>query len=106
MMSPHLYFMKEQREKFCIKIIRQMLLWTQQGMFIAIVNWYIRCGIDKLKRNLIMLNWVFLFLIVAIIAGVFGFTGIAASAAGIAKILFVIFLVLFLLSLVMHLFRK
>lgn len=56
-------------------------------------------------KGIIMLNWVFLFLIVAIIAGVLGFTGIAAQATGIAKLLFIIFLILFVLSLVMHLFR-
>jgi uncharacterized membrane protein YtjA (UPF0391 family) len=53
-----------------------------------------------------MLNWVFLFLVVALIAGLLGFTGIAVQAAGIAKILFFIFLVLFVFSLVMHISTK
>lgn len=51
-----------------------------------------------------MLQWVFSFLVLAVIAAIFGFTGIFVAAVGIAKILFFIFLVLFLASLVMHLF--
>jgi uncharacterized membrane protein YtjA (UPF0391 family) len=35
-----------------------------------------------------LLNWVVLFLVVAIVAGVFGFGGIAQDSAWIAKVLF------------------
>ncbi len=45
-----------------------------------------------------LLNWAFIFLIVAIIAGVFGFSGVARESAWIAKVLFVVFLIIFVLS--------
>ena len=48
-----------------------------------------------------MLNWAWVFLVIALIAAVFGFGGIAASAAGIAKILFFVFLGGFVISLLM-----
>lgn len=49
-------------------------------------------------KNLIMLRWSVIFLVIALVAALFGFTGIAAGAASIAKILFFIFLVLFVLA--------
>lgn len=49
-------------------------------------------------RSFLMLNWVVIFLILALVAGIFGFSGIAAGAAGFAKILFFIFLVLLVIS--------
>lgn len=52
-----------------------------------------------------MLNWVVIFLVVALIAAVFGFGGIAAQAVGIAKIIFFIFIILFVISLIMHLLK-
>ena len=51
-------------------------------------------------KNLPMLRWTVIFLIIAIIAAIFGFGGIAAGATDIARILFFIFLVLFILSLI------
>jgi uncharacterized membrane protein YtjA (UPF0391 family) len=42
-----------------------------------------------------MLNYAWVFLILAIIAAILGFGGIAASAAGVAKALFFIFIALF-----------
>ena len=48
-----------------------------------------------------MLQWAFIFLVVALVAGLLGFTGIAGTAAGIAKILFVVFLVVFIIMFVM-----
>jgi uncharacterized membrane protein YtjA (UPF0391 family) len=48
-----------------------------------------------------MLNYAFLFLIVALIAAVLGFGVIAGTAATIAKILFLIFLILFIASLIL-----
>jgi uncharacterized membrane protein YtjA (UPF0391 family) len=43
-----------------------------------------------------ILQWVVIFLVIAVIAGIFGFGGIAAESAWIAKLLFVIFLALFI----------
>jgi uncharacterized membrane protein YtjA (UPF0391 family) len=55
------------------------------------------------KKEVVMLGWTLMFLIIALVAGVLGFTGIAGAAVGIARILFFIFLVLFLASLVLRL---
>jgi uncharacterized membrane protein YtjA (UPF0391 family) len=52
-----------------------------------------------------MLQWVFLFLVLAIIAGFLGFGGISFAASEIAKTLFVIFLVLFIISVLINIFR-
>jgi uncharacterized membrane protein YtjA (UPF0391 family) len=52
-----------------------------------------------IPKNLLMLRYSIIFLVIAIIAAIFGFGGIAAGAAGIAKILFYIFLVIFVISL-------
>jgi uncharacterized membrane protein YtjA (UPF0391 family) len=46
-----------------------------------------------------MLQYAFLFLIVALVAALLGFWGIVGVAADIAKALFVIFLVLFCVAL-------
>ena len=48
-----------------------------------------------------MLNYAFLFLIIALIAAVLGFGVIAGTAATIAKILFLVFLVLFIASFIL-----
>jgi uncharacterized membrane protein YtjA (UPF0391 family) len=48
-----------------------------------------------------MLNYAWIFLVIAIIAAIFGFGGIAVAAAGIAKVLFYLFLALFVISLLM-----
>src|SRR5262249_49785744 len=53
------------------------------------------------RRELAMLRWALIFLVVAILAAVFGFGGIAGDAAWIAKILLVIFLILAVISLIM-----
>ena len=63
-------------------------------------------SVGKLKREVHMLYWAVVFMIVAIIAGILGFGGIAAAAAGIAKILFYIFLIVFLITLIMGLSRR
>ena len=49
-----------------------------------------------------MLNWVFTFLILALIAGVLGFTSIFVASIEIAKVLFFVFLVLLVISFVLH----
>ena len=46
-----------------------------------------------------MLNYAWIFLVLAIIAAVFGFGGVAAAATGIAKVLFFVFLALFVIGL-------
>jgi uncharacterized membrane protein YtjA (UPF0391 family) len=45
------------------------------------------------NKEIPMLHYAVVFLVIALIAAVFGFGGIAAGAAGIAKILFVVFLI-------------
>ncbi|HJT89119.1 MAG TPA: DUF1328 family protein [Bryobacteraceae bacterium] len=46
-----------------------------------------------------MLQYAWVFLVLAIIAAIFGFGGIAATAAGIAKVLFFVFIALFIIGL-------
>jgi uncharacterized membrane protein YtjA (UPF0391 family) len=46
-----------------------------------------------------MLNYAFLFLIIALVAAVLGFGVIAGTAATIAKVCFLLFLILFIVSL-------
>jgi len=53
-----------------------------------------------LEKELVMLHWALVFLLIALVAGVFGFSSLYVAAAGIAKILFFIFIVLFLVSLI------
>ena len=61
---------------------------------------------DKSSREIAMLYYAVVFLIIALIAALFGFTGIAAGAAGIAKILFVVFLIVAVVTFVMSLIRR
>jgi uncharacterized membrane protein YtjA (UPF0391 family) len=53
------------------------------------------------RKEVSMLHYAIVFLVIALIAAVLGFGGIAGAAAGIAKILFLVFIVLFIASLVM-----
>jgi len=64
---------------------------------------YVRvCRLQPAKeRDIHMLRWAVIFLVVALIAAAMGFGGIAGDAAGIAKILFVVFLVIAAISLVL-----
>jgi uncharacterized membrane protein YtjA (UPF0391 family) len=50
-----------------------------------------------------MLKWAFVFLLIAVVAGIFGFTDVEAASATIAQWLFGIFLVLFLGALIIGL---
>jgi uncharacterized membrane protein YtjA (UPF0391 family) len=50
-------------------------------------------------REIFMLYYAVVFLVIALIAGALGFFGVAGAAVGIAKILFFVFLVLFVVSL-------
>jgi uncharacterized membrane protein YtjA (UPF0391 family) len=60
-------------------------------------------GKNVLNREVSMLRWSLVFLIVALVAGALGLTGVEGLAVSISKILFVIFLAGFLLLLVMGL---
>ncbi|KIX85232.1 DUF1328 domain-containing protein [Vermiphilus pyriformis] len=53
-----------------------------------------------------LLDWVVIFLVLALVSGLFGFTGVSAQFASMGKILFVIFLVLFVVSLVMRMMGR
>jgi uncharacterized membrane protein YtjA (UPF0391 family) len=57
-------------------------------------------------REIVMLHYSVVFLVIALIAAVFGFGGIAAGAVEIAKILFFIFAVMAIVSFVVGLVRK
>lgn len=47
-----------------------------------------------------LLDWVIIFLVLALVSAVLGFGGIASDFAGIAKILFILFIVLFVVALI------
>jgi uncharacterized membrane protein YtjA (UPF0391 family) len=51
-------------------------------------------------KEILMLRWALVFLVVAIIAAIFGFGGIAGDALWIARILALVFIVLFVVSLI------
>jgi uncharacterized membrane protein YtjA (UPF0391 family) len=53
-----------------------------------------------------LLDWAFIFLVLALIAGVFGFGGVAVESAWIAKVLFIVFLVIFIVSYVSRYLSK
>ena len=59
-----------------------------------------------LTKELMMLHYSVVFLVIALIAAIFGFGGIAAGAVEIAKILFFIFAILALVSFVVSLVKK
>jgi uncharacterized membrane protein YtjA (UPF0391 family) len=52
-------------------------------------------------REIDMLYYAVVFLVIALIAGALGFFGVAGAAVGFAKILFFVFLVLFVVSLLL-----
>lgn len=58
------------------------------------------------SKELDMLYWALMFLVIALVAAVFGFGGIASTATGMAQILFVIALVLFIVSLFAGFMRR
>ena len=57
-------------------------------------------------KEMNMLYWALVFLVVAIIAGALGFGGIAGTSAGIAQILFFVFLAFLVISLLAGFFRR
>jgi len=60
----------------------------------------------RYRKEVAMLYYALVFLVVALIAGVLGFGGVAFASAEIAKICFFVFLVLFVVSLISHLSRR
>jgi uncharacterized membrane protein YtjA (UPF0391 family) len=61
----------------------------------------LRCQEIKLNKEIVMLYWAVVFLVIALVAAILGFGGIAGTAVGIAQILFWVFLVVFLVSLIL-----
>lgn len=55
---------------------------------------------SPIKGVPMLLDWVVIFLILALVAAIFGFGGFATQFAGIAQILFGLFLILFVISLI------
>jgi uncharacterized membrane protein YtjA (UPF0391 family) len=61
---------------------------------------------SAMTKEIDMLYYALVFLVVALIAGVLGFGGIAGASASIAQVLFFLFLVLFVVSLVVRFMRR
>lgn len=59
-----------------------------------------------LTKELNMLHYAVVFLVIALIAAVFGFGGIAAGAVGIAKILFFVFVIMAVVTFVISLVKR
>ena len=57
-------------------------------------------SLTNFPKEIIMLRWALVFLIVALLAGVFGFWGLEGTAMWMARVLFFLFLVLFIVSLI------
>jgi uncharacterized membrane protein YtjA (UPF0391 family) len=58
------------------------------------------------RKEIEMLHYAIVFLVIALIAAVFGFGGIAAGAVEIAKILFFIFVIMAIVAFVISIGRK
>jgi uncharacterized membrane protein YtjA (UPF0391 family) len=58
------------------------------------------------RKEILMLHYAVVFLVIALIAAVFGFGGIAAGAVEIAKILFFVFVIMAVVTFVISLVRK
>ena len=54
----------------------------------------------RLEREIYMLRWALIFLVIGLVAGILGFTGLAGASIAIAKILFFVFMVIFLALLI------
>lgn len=63
-------------------------------------------GIRPPHKEMEMLHYAVVFLVIALIAALFGFGGIAAGAVGIAKILFFVFVIMAVVTFVLGLLRK
>jgi uncharacterized membrane protein YtjA (UPF0391 family) len=62
-------------------------------------------GSNPLTEEIVMLNWVVTFLIIALVAGLLGFGGIAGASIEIAKIVFFVAIVLFAVAALVGLMR-
>jgi uncharacterized membrane protein YtjA (UPF0391 family) len=60
----------------------------------------------RAHKEIEMLHYAIVFLVIALIAALFGFGGIAAGAVEIAKILFFVFVIMAVVAFVINLVRK
>jgi uncharacterized membrane protein YtjA (UPF0391 family) len=81
-------------------------LHAENGNAVASLKSGIEPRLKILGKEITMLYYALVFLLIALFAGVLGFGGIAFAAAGIAKIFFVVFLVLFVLGMAAHVSRR
>jgi uncharacterized membrane protein YtjA (UPF0391 family) len=58
------------------------------------------------RKEIDMLHYAIVFLVIALIAALFGFGGIAAGAVEIAKVLFFIFVIMAVIAFVISIGRK
>jgi uncharacterized membrane protein YtjA (UPF0391 family) len=58
------------------------------------------------RKEIEMLHYAVVFLVIALVAALFGFGGIAAGAVEIAKILFFVFVIMAVVTLIIGLVRK
>jgi uncharacterized membrane protein YtjA (UPF0391 family) len=88
-------------------ICRNVAVCNKSQRFVLQIRWHdLGCiRFHNKNREVFMLSWTLIFLIVAVIAGALGFTGVAGAAVGIARVLFTIFIILFLATLVFGLVR-
>lgn len=63
-------------------------------------------AVRPLHKEMEMLHYAVVFLVIALIAALFGFGGIAAGAVGIAKILFFVFVIMAVVTFVLGLLKK
>jgi uncharacterized membrane protein YtjA (UPF0391 family) len=52
------------------------------------------------RRDIAVLKWAIIFLVISLVAGALGFSNVSSLAGRLAKILFAIFFILFLIVLV------
>jgi len=58
------------------------------------------------RKEIVMLHYAIVFLVIALVAALFGFGGIAAGAVEIAKILFFVFVIMAIVAFVISIGRK
>lgn len=86
--------------------------WTHNRLGINlglwVIEWYFNRNALQFNqfKELFMLHYSVVFLVVALIAAIFGFGGIAAGAVEIAKILFIIFAIMAVITFVIGLIKK
>jgi uncharacterized membrane protein YtjA (UPF0391 family) len=60
----------------------------------------------RARKEIVMLHYAIVFLVIALVAALFGFGGIAAGAVEIAKILFFVFVIMAIVAFVISIGRK